>query len=110
MKTPHLKSNLLIKPAIVLAAAVLTPPSWLVPVARAADPLMPNGSDGLQPYDPNPAAPGSLTRRFLTYGVDSDGTSIPVKTLRITNNTEQTVYPIMRDANSNTIEGSTTVG
>ena len=64
----------------------------------------------MQPFDPNPAAPDSLTRRFLTYGVDSDGTTVPQKTLRITNNTGQTVYPIMRDPNSNTIKGSKTIG
>ena len=40
----------------------------------------------------------------------SDGTTVPVKTLRITNNTGQTVYPIMRDPNSNTIKGSETIG
>jgi hypothetical protein len=78
--------------------------------------LMPTGpgggqpDDGIQPFDPNPAAPGSKTRQFLTYGVDPDGNSIPFKTLRITNNTGSTVYPIMRDPNSNTIQGSSTVG
>jgi hypothetical protein len=71
---------------------------------------MPTGPNGVQPFDPNPAAPGSLTRQFLTYGVDSDGNPVPLKTLRISNNTAQTVYPIMRDPNSNTLEGSTTVG
>ena len=112
MKTPLLKSNLLIKPSIVLAAAVLTAAFLLVPFDRGrgrSHYLMPTGrggqpDDGMQPFDPNPAAPGSLTRRFLTYGVDSDGTTVPRKTLRITNNTGQTVYPIMRDPNSNTIE------
>jgi hypothetical protein len=97
--------------SIVLAAAVLTAASLLAPFARAAtDPLMPTGANGVQPFDPNPAAPGSLTRQFLTYGVDSDGNPIPRKTLRISNNTAQTVYPIMRDPNSNTLKGSTTVG
>ena len=71
---------------------------------------MPAGPEGVQPFDPNPAAPGSLTRQILTYGVDPDGNTVPLKTLRITNNTEQTVYPIMRDPNSNTIKGSTTIG
>ena len=41
----------------------------------------------MQPFDPNPAAPGSKTRQFLTYGVDADGNAVPLKTLRITNNT-----------------------
>jgi hypothetical protein len=46
----------------------------------------------------------------MTYGRDSDGNEVPLKTLRITNNTGQTVYPIMRDPNSNTIKDSTTIG
>jgi len=76
---------------------------------------MPTGTSGVepndpQPFDPHPAAPGSLTNRVLTYGVDSDGNQVPRKTLRVSNNTAQTVYPIMRDPNSNTLVGSTTVG
>jgi hypothetical protein len=119
MKKRLIKSIFLIKPSIVLAAAVLTAASLLSPATEAAaDPtyLMPTGpgggqpDDGIQPFDPNPAAPGSLTRRFLTYGVDSDLTTIPLKTLRITNNTDQTVYPIMRDPNSNKLESNKTVG
>jgi hypothetical protein len=83
--------------SIVLASAVLTAASFLAPFARAAtDPLMPKDT----PFDPNPAAPGSLTRQILTYGFDSDGNAVPLKTLRITNNSAQTVYPIMRDPNS----------
>src|SRR5580692_1715972 len=45
---------------------------WLAPPLRAqfaraaTDPfLMPTGPNGVQPFDPNPAAPGSLTRQFL---------------------------------------------
>ena len=110
MKTPLLKSNL-IKPSIVLAAAVLTAAFLPVPFAQAEDAfLMPTGAGGVQPFDPNPAAPDSLTRRFMTYGVDSDGTTVPLKTLRITNNTEQTVYPIMRDPNSNVLAINKGVG
>ena len=86
---------MVIKPSIVLAAAVFTAAFLPVPFARAADPPMPTGTA----FDPNPAAPGSLTGRILTYGKDSDGNTVPLKTLRITNNTAQTVYPIMRDPN-----------
>jgi len=97
---------MVIKPSIVLAAALLTAASFLAAsTATAADPnlayLMPTGrggghtDDGIQPYDPNPAAPGSNTREFLTYGVDADGNAVPLKTLRITNNTADTVYPII---------------
>ena len=93
------------------AAVVLTATSLLSPFARAADdPLMPKGAGGVWPFDPNPAAPDSLTRRFMTYGVDSDGNRIPMKTLRITNNTAQTVYPIMRDPNSNILVSNPAVG
>ena len=81
-----------------------------------ADYLMPTGpgggqpDDGQQPFDLDPFAPGSLTRQFLTYGVDADGNTVPLKTLRITNNTAETVYPIMRDPNSNTVPGNAGVG
>jgi hypothetical protein len=92
--------------------------SFLAPSVHAADPayLMPTGlggghtDDGIQPCDPNPAAPGSITRTFLTYGKDADGVAIPPKTLRITHNTAQTVYPIMRDPNSITISKTSPVG
>src|SRR5262245_5916213 len=101
MKTSPFKSKLLIKPSIVLAI-LLTAASLPVPFARAVAPLylMPTGrgggqpDDGIQPFDPAPANPGSPTRQFMTYFRDSDGTVVPVKTLRITNNTANTVYPI----------------
>ena len=54
--------------------------------------------DGIQPYDPNPAAPDSDQADFDVWG-GSDGNAVPLKTLRITNNTAETVYPIMRDPN-----------
>jgi hypothetical protein len=81
-----------------------------------ADYLMPTGhgggqpDDGQQPFDPKPCAAGSLTRQVLTYGVDRDGNTVPKKTLRITNNAAQTVYPIMRDPNSNTVPENAGVG
>src|SRR6478752_6759926 len=68
---------MVIKPSIVLAAAVLTAASFLAAsTATAADPtyMMPTGvggghiDDHIQPFDPNPAAPDSKTRQFLTYG------------------------------------------
>ena len=98
---------MVIKPSIVLAAAVLTAASFLAPFARAAasptptptpaEPTyeMPPGT----PFDPNPAARNSDTNKVLTYGSDSDNHKVPLKTLRITNNTNKTVYPIMRDTN-----------
>ena len=118
MKTRLLKSNFLIKQSVVLGAAVLAAASLLVPFARAEEPprLMPTGhgggqpDDGIQPFDPNPSAPNSLTRQFMTYGKDSDSNTIPLKTLRITNNTADTVYPIMRDENSNILKSDPGVG
>ena len=112
-----LKSNLVIKPPIFLAA-LLTAASLLVPFARAAEPpiLMPTGrgggqpDNGIQPFDPNPAGRGSITRKFMTYGEDSDGNTVPTKTLRITNNTADTVYPIMRAENSNQLRSNPAVG
>ena len=110
---------MVIKPSIVLAAAVLTAASFLAPsTATAADPtyLMPTGPGGgkpddhKQPFDPNPAGPKSPTRLFLTYGVDADGNAVPLKTLRITNKTAGTVYPIMRDPNSNILKSNPAVG
>jgi hypothetical protein len=84
--------------SIVLAAAVLTAASFLAPFARAATDSyeMPPGT----PFDPNPAAPNSPTQQILRYGVDPKEEPIPLKTLRISNNATQTVYPIMRDPNS----------
>jgi hypothetical protein len=102
MKTPLLKSNLLIKPSIVLAAAVLTAASFLAPSTGAAADLtylMPTGrgggqpDNGIQPFDPNPADLNSLTRQFMTYGKDSDNNPVTPKTLTITNDTHKTVYP-----------------
>ncbi|MBV8485224.1 MAG: hypothetical protein JO077_20455 [Verrucomicrobia bacterium] len=95
--------------SIVLACAVLTATSFLAPVARATDYLMPK-TNGVWPFDPNPDAPGSLTRQFMTYYKDSDGNKIPVKTLRISNNTTQTVYPVMRDPNDAVIAKGSSIG
>ncbi len=109
-----LSSTLLWVSALLLAAASLLAPS----TATAADPtyLMPTGPGGgqrddrIQPFDPNPAAPNSKTRQFLTYGVDADGNAVPLKTLRITNNTAGTVYPVMRDPNSAVLGHNSAVG
>jgi len=62
-------------------------------------------------FDPNPADPGSPTNKnVLTYGVDPDGNKVPPKTLRITNNTAGTVYPILRDPNSSILKSDPAVG
>jgi hypothetical protein len=107
MKTSPIKSIFLIKQSIVLGAAVLTAASLLSPsTGAAADPtyLMPTGrgggqpDDGIQPFDPAPNY--TFTRQFMTYGKDSDTTDVPKKTLTITNNTDKTVYPIIRDPNN----------
>ena len=108
--------------------AALKEPGSTIPATRiepalspitAADPtyLMPTGRGGgkpddhIQPFDPNPAGPNSPTRLFLTYGVDrAMAPPVPLKTLRITNNTAGTVYPIMRDPNSNILKSNSAVG
>ena len=98
------KSSLVL--AALVGAAFFLPLS--LAVADGPPFLMPTGpgggqpDTGLQPFDSNPAAPGSPTRLFLTYGKDSDNHTVPTKTIRITNNTADTVYPIMRDPNTNT--------
>ncbi len=56
--------------------------------------------DGVQPFDPTPTATGSKTRQFLTYGPTRMATRWPVKTLRITNNSAVTMYPVMRSPNT----------
>ena len=59
------------------------------------------------PFDSYPNDPGrSQVQQILVYAFDADNNQIPLKTLRITNNTEFTVYPILRDAN----EAETTTG
>lgn len=86
------------------AAAVVL--GLLLASANAQPYLMPTGpgggkpDDGKQPFDPNPAAAGSLTKQILTYGVDKDGNAIPVKTIRITNDTDHIVYPMLRNPNT----------
>ena len=74
--------------------AALKEPGSTIPATRiesalspitAADPiyLMPTGPGGgkpddhIQPFDPNPAAPGSKTRLFLTYGFDRTAPQSP---------------------------------
>ena len=99
MKTPLLKSNLFIKPSIVLEATVFTAVFLLAPFAWAddGDPPMPPGTT----FDSNPGALNSPTNQnVLVYGTDKDHMPVPMKTLRITNNTPNTVYPIMRDQNA----------
>jgi hypothetical protein len=86
--------------SISLAAVVFSATSLFTSVAWAADPLMPNGPGGTQPFDDNPGVRGSMTNAFMTYGIDSDNNSVPVKTLRITNNSAVTMYPVMRSPNT----------
>ncbi len=54
------------------------------------------------PFDPNPAAKNSKTNEVLTYGIDraQPPKEIPLKTVRITNNSGRTIFPLMRDPNS----------
>ncbi len=79
--------------------------------------VMPTGTMGYHdpkdktvayPWDEDPAADGSFTKQVLRYGKDDDGNTIPKKTIRIYNNTDQMVYPIMRDPNSALIDAKAT--
>jgi hypothetical protein len=52
------------------------------------------------PFDPCPDDPQkSLVQKVLVYAFDTDNNTIPLKPLKIMNNTEFTVYPVMRDGN-----------
>ncbi len=88
----------------ILAASSLFPLAY----ANAAEKKyeMPKGT----PFDKDPAAPNSTTRTFMTYGKDKMSRDVPRKTVRITNNSARTIYPIMRDPNSATAEKGGSVG
>jgi len=89
MKTHFIKPIFLFTLALASAASLLAPSAW------ADDPIYPMPPN--TPFDRD----GSITRKFLkAYDVDPDGHTVPLKTLRITNNTEHTVYPAMRDPNN----------
>jgi hypothetical protein len=109
-------AGFLTRPSVFAATLVLGACLVVSPARAANEPLMPTGigggtpDDGVQPFDPNPAVPGSPTRTFLTYRQDADGHTIPKKTIRITNNTNGTVYPIMRDPNTNVLQKDPTTG
>src|SRR5262245_29051817 len=63
------------------------------------------------PFDPFPDDPQkSLVQKVLVYAFDTDSNAIPVKTLKITNNTEFTVYPVMRDGNEAETQKNSGVG
>lgn len=63
------------------------------------------------PFDPNPTDPvKSKVKDVLVYEYDGDNTKVPVKTLKITNNTEITVYPVMRDGNEAVLASNPNVG
>lgn len=56
------------------------------------------------PFDSSPNAPNSAISKILTYAIDADNNTIPLKTLKITNNTAYTVFPMMRDGNEAAIQ------
>jgi hypothetical protein len=66
-------------------------------------------------YDPNPAPavppePWSLTDQVLTYAWDKDKKAVPVKLLKITNLHDETIYPVLRDANEAEVPGFPLIG
>jgi hypothetical protein len=107
-------------PSTLLAAIILAAASLFAPLAKA-DPtpvppvLMPDGTgngdnNAPQPFDPNPAVLGSPTQSLLVYGVDPLTNTVPTKTIRITNNTSATVYPLLRTPNNKTMNGNNLKG
>jgi hypothetical protein len=92
MKNSFIRINIL--SVLITGAAIITS-------AVAQTYLMPTNSGGTQPFDPNPAASNSPTSQVLTYGVDADANTIPLKSIQITNNRKYIVYPIIRGQNSN---------
>jgi hypothetical protein len=90
-----------IKRSMLLTGGILAAGSlFALSGARAASEGIPMPAE--VKIDPQPAAKDSPTSKVLTYGVAHDALGqvpIPKKTLRITNNTKDTVYPIMRDQN-----------
>ncbi|HEY8901085.1 MAG TPA: hypothetical protein VIM61_11800 [Chthoniobacterales bacterium] len=108
MKSPVILVSAIAAFAFTLAASdgKAAEPTYLMPTGRGGG----QPDNGIQPFDPNPAGPGSPTRQFLTYGADADGNTIPVKTVRITNNTANTIYPVIRDPNSKVLASNKAVG
>lgn len=61
--------------------------------------------------DSKPADRDSKTSKLvLHYGYDKVGTCIPLRTLKITNNTKGIIYPILQDPNSKTLADDDTTG
>lgn len=86
-----------------LMAGSILATSSLLPLAyvHAEDQPYPMPTENT-PYDSNPSADGSPTSKVLIYGKDKNKKDVPDRMVRITNNSEQTIYPIMRDPNSAT--------
>ncbi len=55
--------------------------------------------------DLNPSGSASQTNQLLVYSWDLDGVTVPVKTLKITNLHNETVFPIFRDGNEAFVPG-----
>src|SRR5262249_31439031 len=52
----------------------------------------------------------SLVKDVLTYATDLDNNTIPIKRLKITNNANVTIYPVLRDGNEAETEKDSNVG
>ncbi len=90
---------------LVLVASIFLTTSELRADAEER-PMPPN-----TPFDPNPTDPAkSKVDRVLVFAYDSDGNKVPVKTLKITNNHKNTIYPVMRDGNEAAIDGFPDIG
>jgi len=74
--------------------------------AIAKEYKMPDGT----PFDADPEATNSETNKVLVYGTDPAGVKVPLKTVRITNNSDDMVFLVMRDPNSNETTQKPVVG
>ena len=102
---------------VLAAASLLTPNALAVDATPTPSPtpvLMPtgpgNGNDtGDQPFDSAPG-PNSPTYNILMYGKDPLDNTVTTNTIRITNNTGHTVYPVLRTPNNKTMAGNPNKG
>lgn len=73
--------------------------------AQDKPPLMPTNE-----VDPDPFRKFDPNKDVLVYAIDSDGTKIPEKTVKIFNYGQRTIYPMLRSANSKASSTDPSVG
>lgn len=103
MQTPQKNKKIPAVLAVVLglSLSLVSAETFPMPTGLGGD----KPDDGKQPFDPNPA-PGSPTSEILTYGKDGNNVAVPLKTIRLTNNSARVVYPMMRNPNIGSLSTS----